>query len=77
MEREIFMTQTIKDKEITFALDKNGILYVNDKKVLTTEKLQLEGWSLFFLAITGIAACIQALVSVLDYLRQDKIYGIR
>lgn len=69
MEREIFLIQAVGGKEITFALDKNGILYVNDKKVLTTEKLQLEGWSLFFLAITGIAACIQALISVLDYLR--------
>lgn len=69
MGRQIFLTQTIDDKEFSLALDKNGILYVNDKKLLTTEKLQLEGLSLFFLAITGIAACIQALVSVLDYLR--------
>lgn len=71
MKKETFLTQEIGEGEVKkkfdFALDEEGSLYVNNKKVVTNEKLKLEGSGLCFLAIGSISALAQAIISALQY----------
>lgn len=62
MSRETWITIGSKDeKEHKIAFDRDGSMYINDKKVQIQKKVGLRGWEFFFLVITALSVFAQAL----------------
>lgn len=67
-ELEIFMsTNGPNGEKVNFELDKQNNLYINGKRVLTREVVQLRGYELFLATVTMIAIVVQSVFTVLKY----------
>lgn len=64
----IFSTVTAEGGQCDLGTDQDGNLYVNNKKVVTQQKLNLPIWVNVSIVAGGLATVVIALISVLQAL---------